>query len=269
MGAVLARPVRLSVGAVARMLRLHELGAPQMVIQPVATWEEPNHDVDSDSDSDAAAWAEFATAGLVDRPGQLAAQVVDVLAVLSQASVEYFGWLSTDSGHTGGMLVAAGGQHAVYVVRRRDRLRLASIATTGLVEAFVDSLSGPAPARIDAVNIRTGDLHGIDLHGVDNLHGVDPSLVTDELLPALPSGTRDVAAARALLARPVTGLGELYVAARDQRGRYRVSEQPVRYRDTAAGRVMIIMSGDHISIAPGTNAVLTERLRRVYQEVAG
>ena len=66
----------------------------------------------------------------------------------------------------------------------------------------------------------------------------------------------------------VQGLGHLPpVAARDQRGRYRVSEQPVRYRDTAVGRVMIIVSGDHISIAPGTNAVLTERLRRVYQEV--
>jgi hypothetical protein len=256
----LARPVRFSVGAVARMLRLHELGSPQLVIQPVATWEESDHD----SDSDAAAWAEFARAGLVDRPGRLAGEVVDVLAVLGQASVEYFGWLSTDSGHTGGVLVATGGQHAVYVVRRRDRLRLASIATSGLVEAFVDSLSGPAPARIDAVNIRTGDLHS-----VDNLHGVDLSTATGELLPAFPSGARDVAAVRALLARPVTGLGELYVAARDQRGRYRVSEQPVRYRDTAAGRVMIIVSGDHISIAPGTNAVLTERLRRVYQEVAG
>jgi hypothetical protein len=66
----------------------------------------------------------------------------------------------------------------------------------------------------------------------------------------------------------VTGLGELYVAARDQRGRYRMSEEPVRYRDTAAGRVMVIVSGDHLSIAPGANAVLTERLRRVYEELA-
>jgi hypothetical protein len=67
----------------------------------------------------------------------------------------------------------------------------------------------------------------------------------------------------------VTGLGELYVAARDPQRHYRVSEQPVWYRDTTAGRVMIIMSGEHVSIAPGTDTVLIERLRRVYREVAG
>lgn len=214
----MARPVRLSVGAVARMLRMYELGSPQLVIQPVVTWEESDHE----SDGDAVVWAEFAAAGLVDGPGRLTAEVVDVLAVLGQASVEYFGWLSTDSAQAGGVLVAALGQQAVYVVRRRDRLRLASIANSGLVEAFVDSLSGPAPARIDAVNIRT-----TDLRGADDLDGVDRSVRLDELMPALPSGARDVAVVRALLARPVTGLGELYVAARDQRGRYRVSEQPV------------------------------------------
>jgi hypothetical protein len=32
---------------------------------------------------------------------------------------------------------------------------------------------------------------------------------------------------------------------------------------------MIIMSGEHVSIAPGTDTVLIERLRRVYREVAG
>lgn len=258
---MLARPVRLSVGALTRMLDLLELGPPQVVIQPTATWEEPDHD----SATDVAVWAEFTAAGLVDRPGRLVAEVVDALAVLGQASVEYFGWLSTESGRSGGVLVAALGQEAVYVVRRRDRLRLVSIAATGLVEAFVDSLSGPPPARIDAVSIRTGDLHG-----VDDRHSVEQSGATDGMLmPALPAGLRDVAAVRALLARPVTGLGELYVAARDQQGRYRVSEEPVRYRDTAAGRVMIIVSGDHLSIAPATDAVLTERLRREYQEMTG
>jgi EspG family len=253
-GVVLARPVSLSVGAVARMLHWQKLGLPQVVVQPVATWEEP----DRDPTIDAAVWAEFAAAGLVDKPGRLAVEALDVLAVLGQASVEYFGWLSTESGRVGGVLVAALGQQAVYVVRRRDRLRLASIDAFGLVEAFVGALSGPPPARIDAVSIRTGDLQG-----------VDESAATNGLLPALPSGARDVAAARALLARPVTGLGELYVAARDPQSRYRVSEQPVWYRDTTAGRVMIIVSGEHVSVAPGTDTVLTERLRREYREVAG
>jgi hypothetical protein len=247
----LARPVRLSVDAVARMLRLQELGSPQVVIQPEVTWEGP----DRDPARDAAAWAEFAAAGLVDRPGRLDAEATAALAVLGRASVEYFGWLSTESGQTGGILVAALGREAVWVVRRRDRLRLESIATSGLVESFVDALAGPPPARIDAVNVRTSDLRD--------------RAATDGLLPGLPSGSRDAAVVHALLAQPVTGLGELYVAARDRRGRYRMSEQPVRYRDTAAGRVMIIISGDHVSIAPGTNAVLTERLRRVYQEVSG
>jgi hypothetical protein len=231
------------------MLHLQELGSPQVVIQPAAVWHEP----DRDPATDETVWAEFAAAGLVDRPGRLTAEAVDVLAVLGRASVEYFGWLSTDSGRVGGVLVAALGQQAVYVVRHRDRLRCTGITASGLVEAFVDALSGPAPARIDAVNIRTDDLYGVD--------------DSDGLLPAVPSGARDTA--RALLTRPVTGLGELYVAVRDQQGRYRVSEQPVWYRDTTAGRVMIIVSGDHVSIAPGTDTVLTERLRRAYQEVTG
>ncbi|HEX4725070.1 MAG TPA: ESX secretion-associated protein EspG [Pseudonocardiaceae bacterium] len=236
---MLAQPVRLSVGAVTRMLHLLRLGQPQIVIQPTATWEEPEHD----SATDVAVWAEFTTAGLVDRPGRLTPEAMAALTVLGQASVEYFGWLTTESGQAGAVLAAALGQQAVYVVRRGDRLRLVGIADTGLVEAFVESLSGPPPARIDAVSVRIGDLHGVD-------------------------DRRDVALVRALLARPVTGLGELYVAARDQRGRYRMSEEPVRYRDTAAGRVMVIVSGDHLSIAPGANAVLTERLRRVYEELA-
>jgi ESX secretion-associated protein EspG len=250
---VLARPVRLSVAAVARMLRMLELGSPQVVIQPVVTWEEP----DQGLAGDAVVWAEFAAAGLVQGPGRLTADVVDTLAVLGQASVEYFGWLSTEPGRADGVLAAALDQEAVYVVRRRDRVRLASIAATGLVETFVDSLSGPPPARIDAVNVRTGDLHRVD----------HPATSDGLLVPALPADGRDAAVVRGLLALPVTGLGELYVAARDDRGRYRVSEQPVWYRDTTAGRVMIIVSGEHVSIAPGTGAVLTERLRRVYREV--
>ena len=237
---VLARPVRLSVGAVARMLHLLRLGQPQIVIQPTATWDEP----DADSDADSAVWEEFVTAGLADRPGRLVTEAMDALTVLGQASIEYFGWLSTGSGQAGGVLAAALGQHAVYVVRRRDRLRLATIAATGLVETFVGSLPEASPARTDAVSIRTDDLNGVD-------------------------DRRDVAVVRALSARPATGLGELYVAARDQRGRYRMSEEPVRYRDTAAGRVMVIVSGDHLSIAPGTDVVLTERLRQVYEELGG
>lgn len=250
----LAQPVRLSVTAVAEMVRLLELGSPQVVLQPTATWEQPERQTTADP----SVWAEFAEVGLVDRPGRLSADAVATLAVLGQASVEYFGWLSTDSGRSGGVLVAASGQEAVYAVRRRDRVRLASIAPTGLIETFVDSLSGPSPARIDAVNIRTDDLHGV---------GQTPAI--DGLLPALSASSRDTAAVRALLARPVTGLGELYVAARDRRGRYRVGEEPIRYRDTDTGRVMIIVSDDHVSIAPGTNAVLTERLRQASRAVTG
>jgi hypothetical protein len=85
---------------------------------------------------------------------------------------------------------------------------------------------------------------------------------------SLPSEVQDVTAVLALLARPVTGMGELYVAALDQRGRHRVSRRPVWYRDTTAGRVMIVMSGEHISIAPGTDVLLTERLRQVHREVS-
>jgi hypothetical protein len=183
----------------------------------------------------------------------LDADVLDSLAVLTRASTEFFGWL-TGRGKTGGLLVAALGEEAVRVMRNGDAVKLTSVPARALAENLVAWVSGPSPAGIEAVNIRSGDLRDAD--GIDSLEAVRNT------------GARDVATVRALLAQPATGLGELYAGARDHRG-YRVTEQPVRYRDTAAGRVMIYMSDEYLSVAPGTDTVLVERLRQAHRSLVG
>jgi hypothetical protein len=83
-------------------------------------------------------------------------------------------------------------------------------------------------APIDAVNIRIGDQRG------------------GQALAYLSSQ------------KPI-GQGELYVTVRNAFGR-RQRGGPVRYQDYDVGRVVVVVSGGYLSVAPATKLLLRDRL---------
>jgi hypothetical protein len=57
-----------------------------------------------------------------------------------------------------------------------------------------------------------------------------------------------------------------HAAARDDRG-VRLASDPIHYRDTASGRVLVQRSGDYLSIAPAAPKLLARRLRELRSQL--
>lgn len=69
-----------------------------------------------------------------------------------------------------------------------------------------------------------------------------------------------------LLDRSLVGQGELYVGVHDQFARVALSE-PVRYQDYDLGRVLVVIAGDFVSLAPATKSALARRLAEELQRI--
>jgi hypothetical protein len=245
---VLAQPVWITRTSLTRLLRLHGFDVPHPVIQerqPISA---------DDGTADEALWAECRELDFVDSHGRLTGGVVDTLAVLARASVEYFAWFTENNGPVIGVLVAGLGEEAVIVVGGIQRVRLTGTRNVGLAETLVRLLASVPPARIDAVNLRLAAVPGAaDSAGA--------------LVDARPHVEKDHTTVRALVAQPAVGFGELYVAVRDQDGIRVATDEPIRYRDTRTGRVLIHSGDGYLSVAPATEKLLVERLRGTQLEL--
>ena len=229
---MLASSVRITVAALARMLRQHRLTVPPVLdTTPVFT------DAAESRALDAAMWQEFGELGLVARGGGLTPGALDTLSVLGRANVEYFGWFHVCC-RDYSLVVAELGEDAVVAVRGSHSVRITPVGDAALPETLIRYLPQTRPARIDAVNVRR------DAAGDDSV-------------------------VRQLAAQEPTGLGELYVAVRDRLARRRTTTEPVRYRDTAQGRVLVRLTEDYLSLAPANDQLLAGRLREAHQELAG
>lgn len=251
---MLNRPVQLSASSVARAVYQHKLGTPHVLIESLPVWR----DSAGDAEADARMWADFEQAGLLARNGRLAGAVLDVLALCGNAArQQYFGW-SWINGVQAGALVAGAGRDGLVVLRRDDKVELTSMRNEYLAEEYV-RLLGPVPAApIRSVNVRLSELGRDD----DNDDGW--------LMGGRPPAAEDAAILHRIVSDPAIGYGEIYVGVRDRNGRYRVNEDdPIRYRDTGSGRVFYAVSGDWLSVAPGTAKLLVERLYLRQRELAG
>lgn len=248
---VLARPVTVTAGALARMLRAQGLGG----VHPVVTDVPVFLDAEGQRAADAAMWQEFREVGLIDRHGRLGARALDSLAVLSRPGVEYFA-VFTDCGVQRAVLVAALGKEAVVVVRAGDAVTLTSMSNRSLPETLVSYLPRVRPARVPAANVRLAELDVVrDDTGVVL---VDPS----------PGTQHDAALVQMLRGQAAIGMGELYVATRDRWGHRAVLADPILYRDSRVGRILVRYAGDYLSIAPATSALLVQRLHEAYRDLA-
>lgn len=232
---MLSGSVRITVTALVRVLRQHRLG-----VHPVLDTTPTFTDAAQDRVADAAMWRELGEWGLLDRRGRLDPGVLDTLLVLARPSVEYFGWFST-SRRDYGLLVAELGDDAVVAVRGSHAVRITPVNGESLPETAIRQLPQTRPARIRAVNLRRGDLSGDS------------------------SSDKDVSVVRQLVAQPPTGLGELHVAVRDRLARRRTTIEPVRYRDSRKGRVLVRLTEDYLSVAPADHRLLAARLRDAYE----
>jgi hypothetical protein len=219
--------VTVTVGALATMLRAQGIGELPVAIRPGAVW----HDPDGDRDAVAAAWTEFREIGWVDRHGQLVGEALDNLHVVAHPVVEYTAIAARD-GRQRAVVVAAQGGDGMLVCRDGGAVTLSALRHQSLPETLLRQIPDARPAPIDALNVRLAD----------------------------------AATGLAVLGRrkPI-GQGELYVAVHDQHyGRRRVST-PIRYQDYQIGRVVVVLSGEYISVAPATKALLLGRLRETYR----
>ena len=232
---MLAGSVRVTVAALTRVLRQHRLG-----VHPVLDVTPTFSDGAEDRAAEAAMWREFGELGLLDRRGRLDPGVLDTLLVLARPTVEYFGWFSSRF-RDYGLLVAELGGDAVVAVRGAHAVRITPVDGESLPETVIRQLPPVRPARMRAVNIRRAELSG----------------------DSLPDS--DVAAVRQLVAQAPTGLGELHVAVRDRLARRRITTEPVRYRDTRRGRVLVRLTDDYLSLAPADHRLLATRLRDAYE----
>lgn len=247
---VLSRPITVTVRALARMLRAQGLGAVHPVIADVPVFA----DAEAQRAADAATWQEFREVELVDRRGRLDAEALDSLAVLARPGVEYFA-VFTDRHVQRAVVVAALGEEAVVVVRAGDAVTVSSRGNGSLPETLVSLLPRARPARVEATTIRLAELDVVD--------DAAPVVLQDPL----PAADREVALLGILRSQAATGMGELYVAVRDRWGHRVVVADPILYRDSRAGRIVLRYAGAYLSIAAATPELLARRLEEARRDL--
>ncbi|GAB3449730.1 ESX secretion-associated protein EspG [Actinophytocola sediminis] len=241
---VLPGPARLSARSLAWLLEVEQLGEPHAVLEPAAVWRPPT----AADEARRAARAEIAALGWYDRSHQLAAEVAVALTRLCRGESEFFGWITRDR-TTIGVLATGFGRHGLLAIRDGDSVWLRHVGRGALAESLVAQTPDVAAGLGKPVTVSRAELRG----------PARRRQITEAVTKVSPasSAARQV---RRLMSLPQTGAGELYAAARDEVGRYRISA-PVRYADTQHGRYLNLSTGpDQVLVAPARPADLVARL---------
>jgi hypothetical protein len=191
-------------------------------------------------------------AGLLDRQGRLDVEFLDWLPLLTNASVEYYGWVH-DGQTTYSVLAAARGLQGIIAVRVDDGIALKPVHRERLADALTAELPDVRPGGGRPLVIRVADLEEAG---------------REDRIPSW-----DIRDLVNVLQRPVRGTGELYAARRDELNRYHRLEQPLHYADTDWGRYLNYTVGTGrdalIHLAPGHPGALVEHLLRLEQSLPG
>ena len=149
------------------------------------------------------------------------------------------------------VVVAGRGDDMVMAYREGQAVTLTLARRQSLPETLLRQIPDARPAPIDSLNIRLSELPGI--RSELDLPGGSSSL-----------GSGDARLLGLLIKRRLVGQGELYVGIRDHYGRRRISA-PIRYQDYKPGRVVVVLAGGFLSVAPATKKLLLDRLHQAQQ----
>lgn len=242
---MISGPVSLPVTALAAVAEQHDCGRlhPTLLFEPV--WLPAAERARADDQ----AWEGLVEAGVVDGVGRLDVDFLDWLPLLSNPSLEYYGWLFRDD-TTWSVLAAARGLQGVLAVRRGDRVTLRRTRHGRLAETLARQLPKLAPGGGTPRSVRVADLASAGVTGA-----------TDRGMPS------DVAEIAKAVQRPVSGGGQLYVAERDEHGRRGRLPEPLCYVDTDRGRYLNYTTGSganaEVHLAPGSAAAIVATLARL------
>ncbi|MGH3620590.1 MAG: ESX secretion-associated protein EspG [Sciscionella sp.] len=237
----MAGRIEIRAGALCALLRELGLGEPHITLQDTPVWVDPS----SSTELSRQARQECIDAGLIGESG-VDAETTDWLATLTSPSVEYYAWV-TDAGQAMAILVAAIGRAAALAVRYGDTVHLVRITARNLGQALIAALPRTPPGR-GSVNVRLTDLADA-AEARSGGNSANPA-------PSDPELDRYAEFAR----MPATGLGEFHVAVRDRTGRRHALSNPLRYRDTGAGRWLVQVDSRWMSVLPGDDSLIATRL---------
>ncbi|CAM3880432.1 ESX secretion-associated protein EspG [Kibdelosporangium persicum] len=251
---MLPGPARLSLDALARLVRAEQIGELPDVLAPPAVWQ-PSADEDAAEDR---AKAEIARLGWRDRRGRLEPEVAASLAVLCRATAEFSGWIGGGTG----VLAAASGRVAVLAVATGQQVTLKRAPRKRLPEALVAQLPDVPPGQGTAVSVPLEEMRQ-----AAKWRGQEEGVVTARPLPR-----GDLRQALHVSELPVLDSGELWVAVRDGLGRRRRIPYPLCYADTESGRYFTVATvsdnGDvWVLVAPAAPAALVAKLRELHQSL--
>ncbi|MBB4910028.1 ESX secretion-associated protein EspG [Actinophytocola algeriensis] len=253
---MLEKPLKLHMEALARLVRMENLGELHITLKPQAVWRRKvdQHRLETDARN------EFQRLGLLDRRGRVEVEVAASLAVLCRAGAEFYGWIN-EGDNTKGVLAGAIGREAILAVRDGVTITVSQIRPETLPNALVAQTPEVAPSRGEAVSVLRSDM-------LATVGGRQRTAAGVGMRPAPP----EVRIVQQVIAQPTTGSGELYVAVRDRMGRRNPVRTPLRYADTATGRWLNYMTpapeGDErVLIAPATRNDLVGRLQEMHRNL--
>jgi hypothetical protein len=241
---------RLSVDALAHLVRVERIGELPDVLAPPPVWQpdaEESRAVD-----------EIARLGWRDRRGRLEPDVASSLAVMCRAAIEFTGWI----GGSTGVLAAATGRESILAVKQDDHVTLKRVPRKRLPETLVRQLPDVPAAQGSALSLPLDEIREAAKWRVEEAGAVTAR--------PLPRG--DLRQVLHITELPVLDSGELWVAVRDSLGRSRRIPYPLRYADTESGRYLNVatVSGNGevwLLVAPATPAMLAAKLRELHQSL--
>jgi hypothetical protein len=254
---VLEKPLKLHVEALVRLVRLENLGDLHVTLKPLAVWR-PR---DDQARLEVEARQEFMRLGLLDNRGRVDVEVAASLAVLCRAGAEFYGWIN-EGDRTKGVLAGAIGREALLAVRTGAMVTVTQIRPESLPMALVNQLPDVPPSRGEAVNVLRSDMLASTGGRQRTAAGVGMRMAPPE-----------VRIVQQIMAQPITGGGELYVAIRDRMAGRKPAPDPLRYADTENGRWLnhttTTSDGEQrILVAPATRADLAARLQEMHKNLS-
>jgi EspG family len=256
---VLANPLSMPADALARLVRMENLGELHVTLRPLAKWRPKMVQEQLETQ----VRQEFIRLGLLDGRGRMDVELVASLTVLCRPGAEFYGWIN-EGDKTRGVLAAAVGREAVLAIRDGKTVTVNQIRPDALPQVLVAQTPELRPARGDTFNFLRSDV----LASAGGRHRRPDGAIGLRQPPA------DVRAVQQITAQPTTGGGELYVAVRDRMSRRRALPYPLRYADTGAGRWLNHMTdapgGEHrVVVAPATRTDLVRRLQEMHRTLLG